>query len=112
MRRFQKYLKGRLNKPSVSPSNGWLDRNKSALELFAIWIESVGVLVAALFAIQQYASNSAAEQVNKTSATLIDFIPKVWVMLANNLSGSLMSARMKFLGYPRIQNQRLSFPFI
>ena len=66
MRRFQKLLKRRLKQSSPSLSNGWLDRNKSALELFAVWTESIGVLVAALFAIQQYADNSAAEQVNKT----------------------------------------------
>jgi hypothetical protein len=66
MRRFQKFLKRR-REPSGSSSTGsWLDRNKSALELLAVWTESIGVLVAAIFAIQQYADNSAAEQVNKT----------------------------------------------
>lgn len=66
MRRFQKFLKRQREKPKTCPSSSWLERNKSALELLAVWTESIGVLVAAVFAIQQYADNSAAEQVNKT----------------------------------------------
>lgn len=66
MRRLQKFLKRRREKSGTRSSTSWLERNKSALELLAVWTESVGVLVAAVFAIQQYADNSAAEQVNKT----------------------------------------------
>ncbi|MEY4684446.1 MAG: hypothetical protein RLZ25_905 [Pseudomonadota bacterium] len=66
MRRFQKFLNRHREKPQASNSSSWLERNKSALELFAVWTESIGVLVAAIFAIQQYADNSTAEQVNKT----------------------------------------------
>lgn len=66
MRRFQKFLKRQREKPKICPTASWLERNKSGLELLAVWMESIGVLVAAIFAIQQYTDNSAAEQVNKT----------------------------------------------
>ena len=66
MRRFQKFLKRQRERPGTFSSANWLERNKSVLELIAVWTESIGVLVAAIFAIQQYADNSAAEQVNKT----------------------------------------------
>lgn len=45
---------------------GWWERNRQSIEIIGIWVESLGVLAAALLGIQQYRENSRAEQVDIT----------------------------------------------
>lgn len=49
-----------------SEPKSWWERHRHSLEILGVWIEAIGVLTAALAAIQQYKANSRAEQVNKT----------------------------------------------
>lgn len=51
---------------TTSKSATWWERNRQNLEVLGVWTEALGVLIAAVAAIQQYKANSSAEQVNKT----------------------------------------------
>ncbi|MFO1418641.1 MAG: hypothetical protein U1E83_08220 [Methylotetracoccus sp.] len=63
-RRWRKALGGPTRPDPVSKSR-W-EFYRQLLEVLGIWIEAIGVLTAAVIAIQQYQENSRAEQVNKT----------------------------------------------
>lgn len=51
---------------TTTRNTSWWERNRQNLEVLGVWTEALGVLIAAVAAIQQYKDNSSAEQVNKT----------------------------------------------
>lgn len=51
---------------TTTKHTNWWERNRQNLEVLGVWTEALGVLIAAVAAIQQYKANSSAEQVNKT----------------------------------------------
>lgn len=61
-------------RPAPDPDRpSWWERNRQYIEVGGVWLESMGVVVAALVAINQYQANSRAERVRQTLSYLDRF---------------------------------------